>query len=250
MEKHLKYLFLFIGILITQFTWGHPMSDLEETLDTFIYNAENDDHPILFKYQISKLNFFASDTLEIDTIMLVKKDNLQFFIESDISTNGNDGTVALDNSRWNIETNWRIGYTIEHGMETETIIGRYIDKNHQWMPFVGFDWEKRELEAGEADKNVFGQINDKNDWTAFTVGLEYTLPVLVVIQAKLFADGRFRVQAVREEIPVINRLRLDLQVDTDMYYRARVKYFLTNNIDITSHYDNDGGFGIGTMLRY
>ena len=236
-----------MGILFSQCSWGYHVTHTKVTIDTLIYNSDYDDSPIQLAYQISKLNFFV---IAIDTINLEQKEKLQFSIESDISTNGNDGTVALDNSRWNIETNWRIGYTIEHGMETETIIGRYIDKNQQWMPFVGFDWEKRELETCEADKNLFGQINDKNDWTALTVGIEYNLPILVVIQAKLFADGRFRVQAVREEIPVINRLRLDLQVDTDMYYRARIKYFLTDNVDITSHYDNDGGFGIGAMLRY
>jgi hypothetical protein len=48
--------------------------------------------------------------------------------ENDFATNGNDGAM-VQNARWSLATEWRLGYNDMHGYETETHIGRYIGRN-------------------------------------------------------------------------------------------------------------------------
>jgi len=78
--------------------------------------------------------------------------------ENDFATNGNDGQAMLQNARWSIGTEWRLGYNNMHGYETETHVGRYIGKMQWLMPFIGFDWRYRDSHgSGELEKNLFGQ---------------------------------------------------------------------------------------------
>jgi hypothetical protein len=46
------------------------------------------------------------------------------------------------------------------------------------MPFVGFDWRYRKQMAN-VEKNLFGQTNTKDNRTQFSLGVAYTLPMLV-----------------------------------------------------------------------
>ena len=84
---------------------------------------------------------------------------LHSMAENDFATNGNDGMVMLQNTRWSIGSEWRLGFNDLHGYESETHIGRYIGKMQWLMPFIGFDWRYRKLHNGESEKNLFGQVN-------------------------------------------------------------------------------------------
>lgn len=64
-------------------------------------------------------------------------------MENDIATNGNDGEAMLQNTRWSIGSEWRLGYNNHHGYEVETHFGRYVGKMQWLMPFIGFDWRYR-----------------------------------------------------------------------------------------------------------
>ncbi|MDP1971960.1 MAG: multicopper oxidase domain-containing protein, partial [Sediminibacterium sp.] len=63
--------------------------------------------------------------------------------QNDFATNGNDGMAMIQNTRWSISTEWRLGYRDMHGYESETHIGRYIGRMQWLMPFIGFDWRYR-----------------------------------------------------------------------------------------------------------
>lgn len=179
-----------------------------------------------------------------------ESDKLHFMIENDFATNGNDGKAMLQNTRWSFGTEWRLGYHDDHGYETETHIGRYIGK-YQWlMPFVGFDWRYRKLKVGEIEKNIFGQTTTQNQRALFSLGAEYTLPLLVKFQAEMYTDGKFRLQLMREDIPVSPRIRWAFMVNTDKEYMTGLKYIATRNIAITTHYDSDMGIGFGATLYY
>ena len=108
--------------------------------------------------------------------------------ENDFATNGNDGKAVFQNTRWSFGTEWRLGYHDEHGYETETHIGRYIGKNQWFMPFVGFDWRYRKTN-GKVETNIFGQTNTKDQRAVLSLGAEYTLPMLVILQGEIFTDG-------------------------------------------------------------
>ncbi len=178
-----------------------------------------------------------------------ESNQFHFMFENDFATNGNDGMAMLQNTRWSIGTEWRLGYNDHHGYETETHIGRYIGKNQWFMPFVGFDWRYRKHD-GEVEKNIFGQSNTKDQRAVASLGFVYTLPWLVDFQAEVFHDGNVRLQLKREDIPITPRLRWAFMVNTDKEYMTGFKYIATRNIALSTHYDSDMGIGFGATFLY
>lgn len=170
--------------------------------------------------------------------------------ENDLATNGNDGMVMLQNTRWSIGTEWRLGYNAMHGYETETHIGRYIGKMQWFMPFIGFDWRYRVNGMDMVEKNLFGQTSTKDNRGLFSLGVNYTLPFLVRFQSEVFTDGNFRMQLAREDIPLSKRLRGMFMVNTDKEYMGGIDYILGKNIRSRVHYDSDMGWGVGVSLNY
>jgi FtsP/CotA-like multicopper oxidase with cupredoxin domain len=170
--------------------------------------------------------------------------------ENDFATNGNDGMLMLQNTRWSIGTEWRLGYNDMHGYETETHIGRYIGKMQWFMPFIGFDWRYRKFGMDEVEKNIFGQTNTKDNRSLLSLGFNYTLPMLVRLQSEVFTDGNFRLQLSREDIPLGKRVRGMFMLNTDKEYMGGFDYIFSRNIRGRIHYDSDMGFGIGLTLSY
>ena len=170
--------------------------------------------------------------------------------ENDFATNGNDGMLMLQNTRWSIGTEWRLGYNDMHGYETETHIGRYIGKMQWFMPFIGFDWRYRKFGMDEVEKNIFGQTNTKDNRSLLSLGFNYTLPMLVRLQSEVFTDGNFRLQLSREDIPLGKRVRGMFMLNTDKEYMGGFDYIFSRNIRGRIHYDSDMGFGVGLTLNY
>ena len=182
----------------------------------------------------------------------LKGDDRDFhlMVENDFATNGNDGLLMAQSTRWSFGTEWRLGYNDMHGYETETHIGRYIGKMQWLIPFVGFDWRYRKLGHNEVEENLFSQKNTKDKRSLVSIGVNYTLPMLVMAQAEIFTDGNIRLQFERNDIPVTQRLRMNLMWNTDKEYMAGLRYITTRNLGITTHFDSDMGFGVGLNLNY
>lgn len=178
-----------------------------------------------------------------------ESNQLHFMAENDFATNGNDGKAMFQNTRWSFGTEWRLGYHDEHGYETETHIGRYIGENQWFMPFVGFDWRYRKTN-GKVETNIFGQTNTKDQRAVLSLGAEYTLPMLVILQGEIFTDGNVRFQLMREDIPISPRFRWAFMINTDKEYMTGLKYIATRNLGISTHYDSDMGIGFGATLNY
>ncbi|SDF53295.1 multicopper oxidase family protein [Cellulophaga baltica] len=203
----------------------------------------------VFSYENSKPNPYLPNKEWAYKKLQSESNKFHFMAENDFATNGNDGMVMLQNTRWSFGTEWRLGYHDEHGYETETHIGRYIGKNQWFIPFVGFDWRYRE-QNGEVEKNIFGQTNTKDQRAVLSLGAEYTLPMLVKLQGEIFTDGNVRFQLMREDIPISSRLRWAFMVNTDKEYMTGFKYIVTRHLGISSHYDSDMGIGFGATLNY
>ena len=182
----------------------------------------------------------------------LKSDDRKFhlMLENDFASNGNDGMAIIQNTRWSIGTEWRLGYHDKHGYETETHIGRYIDKMQWFMPFVGFDWRYRKLGIDVQETNLFSQTNTKDNRTQVSLGINYTLPMLIIAQAEVYQDGNVRLQLMREDIPITKRLRAGFMINTDKEYMVDFRYILNKNMGIRTHYDSDMGFGVGLSLNY
>ena len=169
--------------------------------------------------------------------------------ENDFATNGNDGMAMIQNTRWSLGAEWRLGYNDMHGYEAEFHLGRYIGKMQWLMPFIGFDWRYRSMN-GEIESNIFGQKNTKDKRAVLSAGVSYTLPMLVIAQAEIFQDGIVRLQLMREDIPISKRLRMGFMVNTDTEFMLDARYILKRNLSVRTHYDSDMGFGLGLNLNY
>lgn len=183
--------------------------------------------------------------------MLQQESNMTHIMaQNDFATNGNDGDLMLMNTRWNLGTEWRLGYKDMHGYESETHLGRYIGRMQWLMPFIGFDWRYRKMGMDEHAKNLFGQTNYKDNRRAVSLGVMYTLPMLVKFQSEIYHDGIIRLSLMRDDIPVSKRLRAGFMVNTDFEYMVDLRYVISRNIGIRTHYDSDMGYGIGLSINY
>jgi CopA family copper-resistance protein len=204
----------------------------------------------VFSYENSAPNPLIPNKEEAYKKLQAESNTLHFMAENDFATNGNDGKAMLQNTRWSFGTEWRLGYMDEHGYESETHVGRYIGRNQWLMPFVGFDARYRKLGHGEVEQNLFGQTSTKDKRLQFSLGVNYTLPLLVIAQAEVYHDGNVRFQLMREDIPLSKRLRMAFIVNTDKEYMAGLKYIVGKNMGITTHYDSDMGVGFGLNFNY
>ncbi|OYZ00961.1 MAG: copper oxidase [Sphingobacteriia bacterium 28-36-52] len=182
----------------------------------------------------------------------LQKESNRFHLmaQNDFATNGNDGMAMIQNTRWSISSEWRLGYNDMHGYESETHIGRYIGRMQWLMPFIGFDWRFRKLGIHPVEKNIFGQKNTKDSRTQISLGLAYTLPLLVTLQTEVYHDGNIRVQLKREDIPISKRIRTAFMVNSDKEYMLSANYIVAKNAGLRIHYDSDMGFGIGLSMNY
>jgi FtsP/CotA-like multicopper oxidase with cupredoxin domain len=204
----------------------------------------------VFSYENSEPNPYLPNKEKAYKKLQAESNQFHFMAENDFATNGNDGQAMLQNTRWSFGTEWRLGYHDEHGYESETHIGRYIGRNQWFMPFIGFDARYRKLENGEIEENIFGQKSTKDKRIQFSLGFNYTLPMLVIYQTEVFHDGNIRMQLMREDIPVSKRLRMAFMVNTDEEYMAGFKYIVGKNMGFTTHYDSDMGIGFGVNINY
>lgn len=183
--------------------------------------------------------------------MLQRESNMvHLMAENDFATNGNDGELMMQNARWSLGTEWRLGYDKMMGWETETHFGRYIDKMQWFMPFIGFDWRYRKMGVHGQENNLFGQTNTKDNRALLSAGVNYLLPMLLRFQAEVFTNGNVRLQLMREDIPISKRFRTGFMLNTDMEYMIDLRYIINKNVGIRTHYDSDMGFGVGISLNY
>lgn len=187
-------------------------------------------------------------------IKKVYHDDRRFYPAAQIGleSNGSDGEIALANTRWKLQTEWRLGINKVKGYESETHVGRLIGRNQWLMPYVGFDWRSRKYDHpdGKEDRNLFGQINTRNERAVICAGIEYILPMLLRANARIDMEGKLRLQLAREDMPLTKRLRLSFNVNSDKEYMAGFRYILTKYFSLSTHYDSDMGWGGGFQMNY
>ncbi|MCX8472361.1 MAG: multicopper oxidase domain-containing protein [Sediminibacterium sp.] len=170
---------------------------------------------------------------------------------NDFATNGNFGNLMFQNPRWNLGTEWRLGYNETTGWETETHFGRYLGSQQWWFIFIGFDSRYRKTPLGGGlEKNLFGQENSKNQRELFSVGVEYLLPLFITAQLELYHNGYLRFSLGREDIEISNRSRFSFNVNTDFEYTLGYRYIFSKYFSATANLDSDLGFGVGIKFVY
>jgi hypothetical protein len=211
----------------------------------------------VFTYTNSAVNPELPDAEEALRKFRKHKDqNMKHFMARiGIESNGTDGEAMLSNNRYALKEMWHIGFMPEHSYESETIFGRYFGASQWWFPYVGFDYHKQKegavhtIEAAK-EKNMFGQTSNKNNRKTYVAGFEYTLPWLLLGDARVDGDGKFRLQLSREDIPVTKRLRMHFMGNTDREYAVGFRYIISKWFAASTHYDSDMGLGAGITITY
>ncbi|RYY20377.1 MAG: copper oxidase [Chitinophagaceae bacterium] len=167
-----------------------------------------------------------------------------------LESNGSDATFLVSGNRYELQGLWHLGFTPEKGREVEVNFGRYLGKMQWLFPYVGFDYHYNNVKNERTEKNAFGQVSNKNNRKTFVAGLQYTLPMLVVADARVDGDGKFRFQLGREDIPLTNRLRGNFMWNTDKEYAVGLRYVVRKWLALSTHYDSDMGLGAGVAIIY
>ena len=203
----------------------------------------------IFSYENSPPNPEIPDPAA--AIKKIYADDQHFYASARVGleSNGSDGTAALANTRWKFSTLWHLGLHDRDGYESETMLGRYFGRMQWLYAYAGFDYHYKK-ETGEPEKNLFGQVSNKSNRKTVVAGLAYTLPMLVVADARIDGNGKLRFQLSRDDIPLTSRLRFTIMGNTDREYAAGFRYIFTRNFALSSHYDSDMGWGGGLTLTY
>ena len=178
-----------------------------------------------------------------------------FMAKIGLESNGSDGMAMLGQTRWKLSTLWHLGLQERHGYESETMLGRYIGKMQWLYPYAGYDYHFKapggpENIFGSEEKNWFGQTSNRNNRQAWVAGVAYTLPLLILADARVDSDGKFRFQLSREDIPIAPRLRFNWMINTDKEHMAGFRYIVGKYFSLSTHYDSDMGIGAGVTLTY
>ncbi len=210
-----------------------------------IFTYENQaPNPLITNPKLAKRQLFADDR------------RFHAMASIGLESNGTDGEAMVSNTRWKFSTLWHLGLHDYHGYESETMFGRYFGKMQWLYGYVGFDYHYKKTNPdernifGNDDYNMLGQRSNKNNRKTAVAGITYTLPMLVMADARVDGDGKFRFQLSREDIPVAKRLRMSLMVNTDKEYMIGGRYILARNISLSGHYDSDMGLGAGLTINY
>ncbi len=206
----------------------------------------------VFSYENQPANLLIPNPKLAQRKLFSDDRKFHFMGENDIATNGNDGMAMLQNTRWSLMAEWRLGYMDIHGYEVETHLGRHIGKMQWFMPFIGYDYRYRK-QNGEINfqkENLFKQTDTKDTRQSFSAGFSYTLPMLIHFEAEVFTDGTVLLQLKREDISITKRLRFGFMLNSDKEYMVDLRYILNKNFGIRTHYDSDMGFGVGLNLNY
>jgi CopA family copper-resistance protein len=210
----------------------------------------------VFTYANSSVNPELPDREKAYQMFRRHKDQNMYhlMIRAGIESNGSDGEAMLSTNRSALKQMWHLGYHDMHGYESETILGRYFGVNQWWFPYIGFDYHYKKEEGDKTKlsdyRNLFGQVSNKNDRKAFVMGAQYTLPWLVLADARIDGDGKFRFQLAREDVPVTKRLRFNFMGNTDKEYAVGFRYVVSKWFSVSTHYDSDMGWGAGITLTY
>lgn len=202
----------------------------------------------VFHYENSPANPQLPDSARSIRKVYAMDRKFYFTARNNFAFNGNDGRLEISNTRWGIQAEWQLGYKDKHGYEVETRFGRYMG-NRQWLfPYIGAYWSYRKGDTDE--KNLFGQRIRNDRQLAATIGVRYTMPWLIVLDSRIDTYGRVRLQLERENIPLTNRLRMNLMVNTEAEYSVGLRYIILPYLSVTANYNSDLKFGAGLQCTF
>lgn len=158
-----------------------------------------------------------------------------------LHSQGTFGTVVLSGRKFQIDQDWKWNW--KKSFELETKFQYFLDKRQFFSAFIGGEYEKNNMRNGKevpaVEKEQIG-----------TVGLIYTLPFFINVEGRVDHRGKLRFQAIREDLPLTTRTRLDFYWNTDKEYGIETRYIVAKYLALSANYDSDFGWGAGISIIY
>ena len=173
------------------------------------------------------------------------------YAEATVQSQGTFLQGGVRNSYWLLRQEARFDW---HGdYETETHLQRYLGPKQFVAVYAGLDFRdnSRYLNPDVQKRNEQGQrLNSKDYRQVVCVGVRYFLPLLVWSDLRLDSGGKLRLQLERDGLPITQRLRADLMVNSDREYTINPYYIVGKYLALSGSYDSDYGWGAGVKIIY
>lgn len=208
----------------------------------------------IFSYENSPPNTQLPNKKKSIRKLYVDDREIHPMMQISYESNGSDGEIMFANTRWFFQTEWRLGFNLHHGYESESHFGKYFGRNQFLNIYIGWDIRYRNkldyMDLNTSEMSIFQQMNTKDDRYVACVGIQYVLPLLIVADLRVDHTGYVRLQLIREDIPLTSRLRLNLMFNSDLEYMVGLRYIVTKYFSFSTHYDSDMGYGAGFTFTY
>ncbi len=169
-------------------------------------------------------------------------------------------TMTMFGPRWANLNEFHSNWDFNH-FDGNFKVGRFLGKFQWAIPYVGFRIQKNHeiMERKMAEemgmdfqgkKTWFGQRKASKTQGAFTVGMQYLLPMLITADASVDQNGKVLLEFSREDIPLSRRLRGNFTVNSDGEFNTGLRYILQKWLSVSGNYDNEMGWGAGITLTY
>ncbi|WP_029293138.1 multicopper oxidase domain-containing protein [Chryseobacterium hispalense] len=169
-------------------------------------------------------------------------------------------TMTMFGPRWANLNEFHSNWDFNH-FDGNFKVGRFLGKFQWAIPYAGFRIQKNHeiMERKMAEemgmdfhgkKTWFGQQKASKTQGAFTVGMQYLLPMLITADASVDQNGKVLLEFNREDIPLSRRLRGNFMVNSDGEFSTGLRYILQKWLSVSGNYDNEMGWGAGITLTY
>jgi FtsP/CotA-like multicopper oxidase with cupredoxin domain len=175
---------------------------------------------------------------------------LHVMVNGSVATNGSEGMMMLQNTRWQLSADWMTEFKEHPSVESEVHLGRYFGNMQWFFPYIGLHYQSTHDLHAAASENLFGQEINVQDQVLPGIGFTYLVPLNFTLQTDVFMDGTARIQLMRDDIPLTPRLRMMLLANTDKEYEVGLSYVLLPYMGISATYGNIMGGGVGLYFSY
>lgn len=177
---------------------------------------------------------------EKDKMKLFHEDNMWWLWGvTKVATDAVFGEVNYSNNFNVISSTYRVSYKNQYEFQPD--YQRFIDRRQFFSLYAGADIRNTfQFKEGDTEK----------DRRVAVVGARYLLPLFVLAELRVDHNGDVRFQLTREDMPITRRLRLSMNVNTDLEYNIDFDYFVRKYLSIHASYDSDFKYGAGLTFLW
>lgn len=177
---------------------------------------------------------------EKDKMKLFHEDNMWWLWGvTKVATDGVFGEVNYSNNYNVVSSTYRVSYRDQYELQPD--YQRFIDKRQFLALYAGADIRNTfKIKEGDTEK----------DRRVLVAGVRYLLPLFVLAEVRVDHLGNPRFQLTREDMPITRRLRLSMNVNSDIEYNIDFDYFVKKYLSIHASYDSEYKYGVGLTFLW